>query len=393
VEQTGDGGFIVAGVTVSSQFQLQTWLLRVDANGGVVWQKAYGGLNFFVPTLYFGPKAIQALDGGFFVASATNVSLHTFAAWIFKVDGNGSLVWQRAFTGIGNATAGSAIDLTMDGGLLVAGLTYATVGSNEAFALKLDNNGVIEWEKLYTGQGQFAGVFSARETSDGGAIVAGWTGLPDPWLLRLDAGGGVLWQKTYTQDGLAIVSVQQTRDGGFVGAGSNLALRFDSTGALIWQKSIGGGATRAVFFSIQQTPDDGFALAGFSGIPPSNPSSLLVRLDSMGNIIWQRSFLAGVISQALFVSLTSNGGLAVAGFDETTSSISDAWVLKLDAGGVVHHCTPLSASTLVANDTSLGQTSITGSSSDISVSLITTTSVSTDTNAGSLVLCHHGFKV
>jgi hypothetical protein len=392
VQQTRDGGFIVAGATVSPQFLSQTWLLRLDSNGGTIWQKAYGGFSQFVSIVPYGPKTIQATDGGFVVATSTNVTLHTAAAWIFKVDANGGLVWQRAFTGLGNATGTSVVPAS-DGGFLVFGSTFATVGSGMAFALKLNASGGFEWGRIYTGQGTSTAVFSASRTSDGGSIVSGWTGTVfNAWLLKLDANGGIVWQKTY-QGALTILSVQQTSDGGFVGTGANTVLRFDSTGSLIWQKSIEGGATRAVFFSVQQIPDGGFALAGFSGTYPSPRVSLIVRFDSLGSIVWQENFAAGVESQAVFISLTSNGGLAAAGFAFSTSSISNAWVLKLDARGVIHHCASLSTSALATNEVPSSQVSITGSSSDISTGLTTTTFASTTTPAGSLALCQHGFKV
>jgi len=181
-------------------------------------------------------------------------------------------------------------------------------------------------------------------------------------------------------------------DGGFVGTGDNLVLRFDSTGSLLWIKSIEGGATRAVFSSVQETPDEGFALAGASGTSPSSTLSLIIKLDSVGNIVWQENFASGVASQAVFINLTSNGGLAAAGFDFSTASISDAWVLKLDAKGGIHHCAALSTSILVTTESSSSQASITGSSFDISTGLITTTFDSTITASGSLALCHQGSK-
>ena len=357
-----------------------------------MWQRAYGGFSQFVSIVLGGPKVIQATDGGFAVATSTNVTLRTAAAWIFKVDANGGLVWQRAFTGIGNATASSII-LAPDGGFSVFGSTSDKAGSIKAFALKLDANGGPEWERIYTGQGTITAVFSASRTSEGGSIASGWTGTVnlDAWLLKLDANGGIAWQKTYAGT-IAILSVQQTSDGGFVGTGANTVLRFDSTGSLIWQKNIEGAATRAVFFSVQQTPDGGFALTGFSGTYPSPRVSLIVRLDSLGSIVWQENFAAGVESQAIFINLTSNEGLAVAGFDFSTASISNAWVLKLDARGVIPHCAPLSSSSLVTTEASSSLTTITGSSSDINTSLITTTFEPTITAAGLLTLCQHGSR-
>ncbi len=106
IQQTVDGGFIVAGFTSSSGAPpQQTWLLRLDRAGVIVWQIAYGTPDTL--SSLFPPKAKPTPDGGFVVVTSKHLSPATIAAWVFKVDRRGNFVWQEAFTGTGNATGTS----------------------------------------------------------------------------------------------------------------------------------------------------------------------------------------------------------------------------------------------------------------------------------------------
>ena len=154
VEQTTDSGFIVSGTTINSRFVAQVWLLRLDATGAIVWQKAYGNFSLRTPSIFLGPKVKQTPDGGFIVSTATNVS-STNIAWVFKVDPSGDLKWQEGFTGTGNALFFS-LDNTADGGVLLAGTNSRVRGylvDGTALVVKLNSNGVVQWEKMYSGQG------------------------------------------------------------------------------------------------------------------------------------------------------------------------------------------------------------------------------------------------
>lgn len=411
VKQTTDGGFIVAGLT-SSSIGAETWLLRLDATGTIVWERGYAGTICnvcFFPSLLFGlPHAVQTPDGGFVVESTTNISSTispiSIAAMVFKVDTAGSLVWQRAFTGTGNAT-GESIDTTSDGGIVVAGITGTAVGNpvpgatSVALVLKLDSMGDLLWEKTYSGLGASEADFVGH-TSDGGFVVAGGTfgslfGGQSPWVLRLNSDGSILWQNVYVENSV-FFSVEQTSDGGFIAAGQRaptastpqglLVLRLDSTGAPVWEKIFGGAV--ALAFSIQQTFDGGFVVAGTTGFGTSSPSALVLKLDGSGNIVWQRAFGASI---AFSIQQTSDGGFVVAGIVAGSApSTFGALVFKLNSMGEIHPCKDLSNTSLAAATLSAPATSITGGSPvDITSTSpgITTTFTSTNSSASSMVLC------
>jgi hypothetical protein len=410
IQQTTDGGFIVAGDNSSSGFPSQVWLLRLNPKGEIVWQKAYGTPGLTSLPFLTGPKAKPTPDGGFAVVSSKDLSPATIAAWVFKVDKNGNFVWQKAFTGMGNAT-GLSIDVAPDGGLLVAGSVIGIHGIPSAgLVISLDPKGNVIWQKAYTGFGA-AEALSIRETQDGGSLLAGFVDYPnEAWLLKLDATGGIVWQQTYssgTSDN-SFISAQQTSDGGFVAAGitinhllpvstaaSALVVKLDRTGSIIWQKIYIGTGIFSVATSIQQTSDGGYVLTGYTGVltGSTGPSfnALIMRLDSLGNIVWQKSFSVSseFKSTAIAVQQTSDGGFAVAG--DTGPAVqgvfTQAVVMKLTAKGEIHHCGDLKASNLLAAQASVTAASVTGSAIDIATAPIITTFVAQPTSASETAVC------
>jgi hypothetical protein len=346
---------------------------------------------------------VQTPDGGFIVETTTNVSSTTIAASVVKVDSTGGLVWQEAFAGTGNSTA-TSIDLTNDGGFIVAGgnLAGLAVSGNPIFpsalVVRLDSMGNLVWQKAY--KGLIAAVaLSITQNSDGGYLVAGAAFLPsspsNAWLLRLDSSGVIVWQATYAGGGSALFSAGQTSDGGFVAAGDTntpdaLVLRLDSNGVPVWQKTY-HGINGTIALSIGQTSDGGFIVAGANGLTGNSPTASVLRLDSTGGIIWQRAFNAP--SLAFSTQQTSDRGFAVAGFAVTTTPpAAGALVFKLNAKGEIHPCKDLSKASLVASNLFTPAMSITSTAVDITSPPIATMFTSVDTGAASMVLCHHGFK-
>ncbi len=165
--------------------------------------------------------------------------------------------------------------------------------------LKLDSNGEIEWQKTYGGN-KYDYAWSIQQTSDGGYIVAGSTytfgaGESDIWVLKLDSNGNVSWQRTYGGNDYDYAwSIQQTSDGGYIVTGSTESfgaggtdvwvLKLDGNGNVSWQKTYGGNDYDYAY-SIQQTLDGGYTVAGSTRSFGSDPTSVYVlKLDSNGEI-------------------------------------------------------------------------------------------------------------
>lgn len=349
IQQTSDGGYILVGASNGD-----IAVLKLDSDGNIVWQKTYGSNNGYRDVAY---SVQQTSDGGYIVAGGTD----SFGAGsddvlVLKLDPDGNVLWQKTYGGTSEDRAYS-IQQTMDEGYIVAGYTYSFgLLYSDAWIIKLDSGGDVLWQKTFGGSG-FDFAYSIQQSKDEGYIIAGSTRSfesreRDAWILKLNSDGDVLWQKTYGgwfHD--SAYSIQQTTDGGYIIAGSSNSFdtgygdvwifKLDSHGNILWQKTY-GGTNSDWANSIQQTSDGGYIVAGETVNLGINPfDALILKLDSNGNVVWQKTFGGSGFDSAVSVYETSDGGYIVAG--DTTSLHAhngnrDFWVLKLNANGEIADC-------------------------------------------------------
>ncbi|HOY31027.1 MAG TPA: T9SS type A sorting domain-containing protein [Bacteroidales bacterium] len=390
VQQTSDGGYIVAGNARSTDGDLtgvsytnKYWVVKLNNLGTIEWQKTFGGLG--ADNAY---SVQQTIDGGYIVAgeSETNgldvTGNHGYDFWVVKLDDLGTLQWQKALGGSSYDEARS-VRQTSDKGYIIAGYSYSTDGdvtgnhgSTDAWVTKLDSLGTLQWQKALGGNDSEYG-WSIQQTSDGGYILAASTfsdnngNVPqnnmgnyyitsDCWLVKLYSTGNIQWSFCLgdSSDNYAF-SAQQTADGGFVVAGTNGPTDNNISGNhggedywvvklsvalnIEWEKSFGGSSDDEAY-SVQQTSDGGYIVAGYSnsndGDVTGNHGSWdcwLVKLDSAGTLQWQRSFGGTGWEQAWSVRQTSDGGCVFAGFSASNDGdvsgnhlgSDDYWVVKL----------------------------------------------------------------
>jgi len=218
---TSDGGYIVAGGTYSiSAEDRDAWVLKLTSSGDIEWQNTYGGGSDDRAT-----SIQQTEDGGYIVAGWTD----SFGAglgdlWILKLTSSGDIEWQRTYGGSSYEYWGG-IQETSVGGYIVSVATGSFGdGDEDLWILKLTSSGDIEWQRAYGGSLDDGG--GIQETSDGGYIVAGWTdsfgaGHYDGWILKLTSSGDIEWQRTYGgSEWDSADSIQETSGGGYIVAGS-----------------------------------------------------------------------------------------------------------------------------------------------------------------------------
>jgi hypothetical protein len=346
VQQTSDGGYILAGLTYSFGFDGDMWVLKLDASGNVAWQKTYDGSSTDLAN-----SIQQTLDGGYILAGYT----YSFGAggdmWVLKLDASGNAVWQKTYGGSDFDMANS-IQQTSDGGYILGGNTYSFgAGDRDAWVLKLDASGNAAWQKTYGGS-DWDSAYSIQQTSDGGYILAGYTGSfgagnGDTWVLKLDASGNVAWQKTYGDSEIdRAKSIQQTSEGGYILAGETESfgavysdawvLKLDASGNVAWQKTY-GGSDYDWANSIQQTSDGGYILAGETeSFGAGEIDMWVLKLDASGNAAWHKTYGGSDFDSANSIQQTSDGGYILAGDTYSFGAgagKNDMWVLKLDVGG------------------------------------------------------------
>ena len=302
IQQTADGGYIVAGATTAFDAGFsQGWVLKLDADGVVQWEKQYGlGDGEEINCIR------QTSDGGYIAAGRNYPMTYPqvkYQAWVFKLHENGTTDWSWTFGGGENDVANS-VQETSDGGFIVAGssASFHTQGGKDMWVFKLSGtDGTLIWQHTFGGAGDDE-ANSVQQTSDGGYIVAGSTSsfgnlYPYAWVFKLDENGALEWQKRYGHgDGTAANSIQQTSDGGFIVAGNSYlfvlpqrwydawVFKIDENGVFVWGKDF-GGSDNDYANSIQQTSDGGYIVAGQTESSGAGDSNLWVlKIDSDGNI-------------------------------------------------------------------------------------------------------------
>jgi len=352
VQQTSDGGYIVAGYTNSfGAGGYDILLIKTDANGNLQWAKTYGGTS----DNDYAYSVQQTSDGGYIVTGIT----YSFGAgggdfFLIKTDANGNVSWAKTYGRTGEDRAYS-VRQTSDGGYIVAGYTNSFgAGGIDIFLIKTDANGNVSWAKTYGGTGDDI-ARSVQQTSDGGYILAGETysfgaGGIDIFLIKTDANGNVSWAKTYggTGDDTAR-SVRQTSDGGYIvagytnsfGAGGRdiFLIKTDANGNVSWAKTYGGTGNDHAF-SIQQTSDGGYIVAGETrSFGAGSWDVFLVKTDANGNIQWAKTYGGTNSDWAQSVQQTSDGGYIVASATFSFGAGNfDIFLVKTDANGDIGSC-------------------------------------------------------
>jgi len=354
IQQTSDGGYIVAGETWSfGAGGSDIWVLKLSSTGTIDWQHTYGGSNDDEAR-----SIQQTSDGGYIVVART----YSFGAggsdiWVLKLSSTGTIDWQHTYGGSNDDEAYS-IQQTSDGGYIVAGETWSFIAGFEGaiWVLKLSSTGTIDWQHTYEG-GYGDRAYSIQQTSDGGYIVAGATwsfgaGDGDIWVLKLSSTRTIDWQHTYGGSNWDLArSIQQTSDGGYIVAGETESfgagdgdiwvLKLSSTGTIDWQR-IYGGSNDDKAYSIQQTSDGGYIVAGVTAsFGAGSDDAWILKLSSTGTIDWQRTYGSDPWDDARSIQQTSDGGYIVAGETLLFGAFwgEDVWVLKLFSDGDIDpHC-------------------------------------------------------
>ena len=337
VRQTENGGYIVLGGTWTN-FSAQNrdlFLVKTDAEGNMLWNKTYGGTGFEEA------RSIQVTSDGGYIAAGTIVPerFGDWAVYLVRFDALGQMLWYKTYGG-SESESGSSVQVTGDGGYIVAGNTNSFGVNGDIYLVKTDNDGNMLWNETYGGERRDDGS-SVQVTDDGGYIVAGSTnsfgaGGYDFYLVKTDDVGNKLWDKTYggTGDDYAL-SVQDTADGGYIIAGnageldasSNkiFLVKTDGSGEVSWDKIYSHEVGACLCYSVQETSDGGYIVAGSTD---SGGGSMLylMKVDASGNLLWEKTYGGWVNTMGMSVQVTDDCGCIVAG-----TLGRDAYLVKVSA--------------------------------------------------------------
>jgi hypothetical protein len=373
IQQTVDGGYILAGLTESIDGDItgfhngqwaDLWIVKLDSNGFLQWQKCLGGRDNDVA------YAILQIDDGYIIAGGTASTDGDITnnhgsddGWIIKVDSSGTIKWQKCYGGIYDE---DFIDIqqTTDGGYIAVGTTDSNNGdvsglhgpagnAEDWWVVKIDSGGALQWQKCLGGTGD-DGAYSVRQTNDGGYILTGFTNSKDGdisgihagvyldvWLVKLDNLGHIKWQKCLGGANSDLgYAMEITKDGGYIIGGATQSndgdvsgnhnssgngqdywvVKTDSLGNVQHQKCLGGSFTSEAVYSIIQTIDGGYIVSGQTASNDGDVTGShgsydfwIVKLDTTLNIEWEMCLGGSGSEQEPYIIQTKEGGYLVAG--------------------------------------------------------------------------------
>lgn len=339
IEKTSDNGFIIAAGSLSTNGDVvpisfgygDYWIIKLDSIGNIIWQKKYGGSQ--------GEAAMaikQSIYGGYYVAGYSqsndgyiNSNRGDFDVWLLKLNSVGDTIWSKTYGGSSDDRA-TAIQETSKGNIIFTGFTYSNNGNvsgnhgdYDYWVAMLDSTGSMLWQKTYGGAGEDQ-ANSIEKTLEGGYIIAGYTssnngnvtnfnGNTDSWVINIDSIGNLNWQKCFGGSGLdkGYKAIQEN-DGSFIlssGTNSNdifihdhignydsWLVKMNSLGDTLWTKSFGGTSDDSGL-DIQSTIDGGYIVGNDSysnNIMASSNHGLsdywIYKIDSLGTLQWQNSY-------------------------------------------------------------------------------------------------------
>ena len=345
VQQTSDSGYIIAGYTRSygTMSGRNVWLIKTDPNGNEEWNNAFGGNDDEE-----GYSVQQTTDGGYIIAGYTK----SFGAggtdvYLIKTDSLGNQLWSKTFGGSQDDEAYS-VQQTSEGGYIIAGATSSSgAGSRDAWLIKTDPSGNAVWQKTQGGMSS-DGARSVQQTSDGGFILTGWTYsygpgyLGNAWLVKTDSLGSQEWNNYFGgSDVDRGYSVQQTADGGYIisgyttssGAGLEdmLLVKTDSMGTVERMKTFGGSGRDYGNF-VQQTSDGGYIVVGYTlSFGAGGDDIYLVKTDASCDEEWSTTYGGAYSDVGYCVRQTNDGGYIITGHTLSFGAgLHDVWLIKLN---------------------------------------------------------------
>lgn len=314
------------------------------------WGATFGGTATDVFT-----SVKQTLDGAY-VAVGCESSWGSGVAdgWIVRQYFGGAHMWSKTFGGANDdcfsAIEGGYTTFGGGGGLVAVGYEKSWGrGGADAWLMRLDMSGNKVWSKTFGGEGDDY-FRSVHQTSDGGFIIAGdqasWgNGSSDGWVVKVNHLGSKVWSKTFGgAETDRFYSVRETSDGGFIVAGEQSSwgrggsdgwvVKLDSAGGKVWSKTF-GGVSDDTFRSVRETDDGGCVVGGYeSSWGAGSTDGWAVKLDSDGVKEWSDTFGGTDSDYFLNVGSTTDGGWVFAGHESSWGAGSaDGWVVKLDSGG------------------------------------------------------------
>jgi hypothetical protein len=359
ITPTSHGGYLINAKAWSfGAGSSDVWLIKVDSDFKAEWQKTLGR---DLGEASSNCTSQETPDRGFLVFTDTFDFQNFSDIWLLKLSAAGEIEWQRTLGRIGYDSATGEIQQTRDGGYIAVGSIENTTRKDDVLVLKLNSNGDVEWQRSYGELDVDEEGFSIQQTADGGYIVGGSQRLmiidyggpvfyTRPLLFKLSESGDIQWQKAFGEKektGSPFPKVRQTSDGGYLVADDTSSgsagdddvwlAKLSAAGNVQWQKLYGGSREESAR-DLLPTPDGGcLAVASTSSFGAGRADFWLLKLNSGGNIEWQKVYGTEKDESPLYILPTAEGDYIVTGCSSLGSK-GEMMIIKIAPNGEIGPC-------------------------------------------------------
>ena len=298
--QLNDSIYILCGETKDTLgIKMDIFLSKIDNIGNVIWLKRYGSLN----NNEYSNMVQQTTDSGFIIAGLKYDSLNTeIDAYLIKTDSAGNLQWEKQYGGPLDDYF-YAVRQVPDGGYICAGGTVLSAVDGDVYLIRTDSIGDTLWTKRYGGP-EADGAFNLNLTSDGGFIIVGGkqiSGVQEAYIIKTDSSGTLEWEKTFSKGPNThnFIAVNQLSNGNYIAGGATYdysvsparsrgsLMKLNQDGDSLWSRTYTyyGGDTQDYLYDMKPTSDGDFVFCGMiinNALPQKN-DVWVVKTDSLGN--------------------------------------------------------------------------------------------------------------
>jgi len=351
--QPAPDGYIGIGITGIAD---TPFLIKLKNNGNIAWVKTIATNSNDTIVLW----ELQQISDGYIIGGAIG-SGDDQDILIVKLDTEGKMIWSRII-------GGNKKDLLMtlqqiSDGYIIGG-AIGSGDEQDILIVKLDTEGKMIWSRIIGGNKR-EGLFSLKQTLDG-YVGIGYTesfgvGGRDFLIIKFDLDGNVMWSKTVGGAGNEYFApdrdIQITLDGGIVLAGytfsfewklgnpgvsrhfvNSMVMRLNSQGNIIWSKLIGATTGDFMLNSIRES-SKGYIIGGtyLSYVNGLVRSLVFIELDSQGTVIWCKTFGEIPLNDDLLITairevrgIFIGGGYGLISRDSEEDIDNDIIAMKID---------------------------------------------------------------
>ncbi|OHD28181.1 MAG: hypothetical protein A2Y34_07235 [Spirochaetes bacterium GWC1_27_15] len=387
IKNTNDNGYISVGTTSTDIYlsDAKCLIIKFDGFGNISWKKTINIQNYYQIS---GKSIYQTSNGDYLVSCGANDGNNNYFLLLIRIDSSGNVLWKKNYTFTDTSYKFSQ---SLDYGKMVQTsdnnyLLYGNTSSANAFIFKIDGNGSLLMQKIYKPVSGYNYIDNITITKDGGFITAGYKvqsvylggGIPPTtyyqyWIMKLSNSCTIEWEKEYSTNSIKInsVKIEQTNNLNYIFVGNIystfndiIVFKLNNTGDFIWKKVIGNSMYN-IPYNAYITDTEECIIVGENHYESgsNNKNGLVVSVNSNGSINYQRCYFYEWYDMFNNIIKRSDGSYLIGGqHGADYGEITDQWLTHVDS-----NCNILNASFIYTSDLTSSDYTITAATSSTSI--------------------------